>query len=311
MKIAALAAAVCAAAASAAMADQVILGSAQDNTLYESRDGLLSNGAGEWMFAGRTEALGGGLIRRAVIAFDVAEAIPPGSTITRVELTLNMSRSITGPADIFLHRVLNAWGEGKSDAPGQEGGGAPAERNDATWKHTHFDTGVWDGLGGDFIDLVSAVESVAGLGFYTWESTPELVADVQGWVDNPGTDFGWLLFGDEDFLGSAKRFDTKDNLIEENRPRLLVEFEPGPCTGDEKLKASCKFKDGKGGKIKAKVSKGLDDASVTFRLDGDPDTDIVKVIRNGKAKAKFKGASGGDHTVSLVECGDSAETVCD
>ena len=44
---------------------------------------------------------------------------------------MNMSRTIAGPVDVNLHRVLNAWGEGASDAFGQEGGGTAAEAGDA------------------------------------------------------------------------------------------------------------------------------------------------------------------------------------
>ncbi|RJP34595.1 MAG: DNRLRE domain-containing protein [Phycisphaerales bacterium] len=294
-----------------ARADQVILGAARDNTLYEQKDGLLSNGAGEFMFAGRTEVLGGGLIRRAVIAFDVAAAVPPDATVTRVELTLNMSKTIAGPADVELHRVVGDWGEGKSDAPGQEGGGAPSERGDATWIHTKFDAERWGSVGGDFVDAVSAVLSVAGPAFYTWGSTPQMVADVQGWVDDPDSDFGWALIGDEDFVGTAKRFDTHDNLIPENRPQLLIEFQPGACTGGEKLSARCKNKDPKLDLIKAKLSNGRDGASVTFRLDGDPNTDVVRSVRRGKAKAKFKGVADGDHVVALLECRVSKATTCE
>ena len=52
-------------------------------------------------------------------------------------------------------------------------------------------------------------------------------------------------------------------------------------------------------------------ATVTFRLDGDPDTDIRKTGSNrGKAKAKFKRVPDGEHTVEIVECGVQKDTRC-
>ena len=36
-----------------------------------------------------------------------------------------------------------------------------------------------------------------------------MVADVQSWLDNPATNFGWLVLGDESDILTAKRFDTQ------------------------------------------------------------------------------------------------------
>jgi hypothetical protein len=65
----------------------------KDNTLYEyvAADGDRSNGAGLHFFAGKT---GQGYIRRAVLAFNVAGSIPPGSTITSVSLSMHLSREV-------------------------------------------------------------------------------------------------------------------------------------------------------------------------------------------------------------------------
>ena len=37
---------------------------------------------------------------------------------------------------------------------------------------------------------------VGAIGQYTWSSA-QMVADVQGWLDNPASNFGWLMLGDE------------------------------------------------------------------------------------------------------------------
>jgi hypothetical protein len=205
-----------------ATADMVELDALKDNTLYESKFGVDSNGAGSHFFAGGTA---GAAIRRGLIAFDLAP-IPAGSTITNVSLTLHMSRTIGGATDVGLHRVLNDWGEGDSDAEGEEGGGAPSAPGDATWIHTFYDGMFWDNAGGDFEAAASSTANIGSvIDFYTWMSTADLVADVQSWLDDGSTNFGWLLRNvDESVPFSAKRFDTRENIEADFRPSLTVEY---------------------------------------------------------------------------------------
>ena len=112
------------------------LAASADNTLFESESGDTSNGAGEFLFAGRTIQNADSL-RRGLVRFDLS-SIPPNSTVDRVELTLNMSRTIAGSTDVGLHRVLADWGEGTSDAARDEGRGIDATQGDATWLHSKF-----------------------------------------------------------------------------------------------------------------------------------------------------------------------------
>lgn len=196
----------------------------KDNTLYESETGALSNGAGSFLFAGRVEDRNNGLIRRGLISFDIAGNIPAGATIESVTLTLFMSRSISGANNVTLHGPFADWGEGTSDAAGQEGGGTTATTGDATWLHRFSADQNWASAGGDFNTTPLATLSVGGTGSYTWESTSALVALVQDWLDNPENNFGLLIRGDENSTGTAKRFDTRENATEGNRPVLNVEF---------------------------------------------------------------------------------------
>jgi hypothetical protein len=198
----------------------------KDNTLYEydPKEGDFSNGAGFHFFAGETAM---SELRRGVLAFDIAGSIPPGSIITSVTLTMNMSKTFGDTARIVeLHKLVADWGEGTSHAPGEEGDGAPATPNDATWRHRFFDTIFWATEGGDFSATVSASQSVGPLGYYTWNSV-QMVADVQSWVNNPSSNFGWLVLGDESDLGSAKRFDTRESA---NPPVLTIEYRPSQLT---------------------------------------------------------------------------------
>ena len=209
-----------------AMADAVVLDASKDNTLYENGDGLISNGAGEHTFSGMT---GNGLIRRTVIAFDVS-SIPAGSTITDVSMILFMSKTIANARDISAHRLTADWGEADSDAFGSEGMGAPAEPGDATWLHTFSPGSLWTNAGGDFDNTASATTSVDNIGLYIWGGQG-MINDVQSWVDGNTDNFGWILINQENpDVISAKRFDSRENDNANNRPRLIVTFDPPAST---------------------------------------------------------------------------------
>lgn len=211
-------------AASSANAAIINLMPSKDNTLYEfdPKEGDNSNGAGFYFFAGETVM---SELRRGVLAFDVAGSIPPGSIITSVTLTMNMSRTHGDTARIVeLHKLLADWGEGTSHAQGEEGDGAPAMPNDATWRHRFFDTIFWSMQGGDFSAIVSASQSVGPVGQYTWSSA-QMVADVQSWVNDPASNFGWLVLGDESAAGTTKRFDTRESA---SPPVLTIQYLSAP-----------------------------------------------------------------------------------
>jgi hypothetical protein len=192
----------------------------KDNTIY-SENAAESNGAGDFFFAGRTN---GGELRRALISFPVSDSLPPCATVTDVRLNLNMSRTRSGDQTVDLHLVLADWGEASSDAAGQEGGGAPADIGDATWIFAFFSTVSWDSAGGDYAAPVSASAIVGAPGPYTWAG-PQLVTDVQRWVDNPQSNFGWVIIGNEATNQTAKRFDSRTHPTAGNRPVLEVTYE--------------------------------------------------------------------------------------
>jgi hypothetical protein len=212
---------------SLASATTINLNPSKDNTLYEfvPAAGDKSNGVGIFFFAGQTAL---SELRRGVLAFDVAGSIPPGSTIISVSLSMNMSRTRFNTArTVELHKLLADWGEGTSDAIDEEGMGAPPTTNDATWRHRFYNTVFWTAQGGDFSGTVSASQSVGAIGQYVWTSA-QMVADVQSWLDNPATNFGWLVLGDESATSTAKRFDTREST---NPPVLTIEYtEPSEIT---------------------------------------------------------------------------------
>ncbi|MBL8745728.1 MAG: multicopper oxidase domain-containing protein [Phycisphaerae bacterium] len=206
----------------------VSLRASHDNTLYEDGFGLTSNGKGQYMFVGVN---GGSVKRRGIIRFDVS-AIPPGSTITSVTLTMNMSRSNAGVQSVALHRVLAGWGEGSSDAGAEEGSGATAKPGDATWIHRLFPDTFWTNAGGDFAPGASASTSV-NTGSTSWSSSG-MVADVQSWVNSGATNFGWVLKGNEVGSRTAKRFDSREHPTPSRRPVLNLTY-----TGAPPLSGAC------------------------------------------------------------------------
>ncbi len=216
------------AAAPKVSADSITLDAVKDNTLIQDAAGTLSNGAGEHIFAGRTSQSDADSRRRALIAFDLT-SIPLGSTVNAVTLTLHMSRTRAGNQSVSMHRLLADWGEATSIGGLGEGVGDSAAPGDATWLHRFSPATLWTTAGGDFFATASATQTIGQVGFYSWGSTAQLVSDVQGWVDLPSTNFGWLLRGGESATRTAKRFDGRDNTIPENRPKLMVTYTPGPA----------------------------------------------------------------------------------
>lgn len=222
----------CLAAGSSFGQTTIEIGSAKDNTLYENAEGALSNGAGKWMFSGLTNGFSK---RRALIEFDIAGAVPAGATIESASLTLLMSKTVTGPQQVGLHRALQEWGEGNSVAGGEQGTGGPAADGDATWLHAIFDAGgastFWGTPGGDFDAPASASTEIWLPEFYTWESV-QLAADVQAWLDDPSSNHGWLLKIGEG-SPSSKRFNTREDATASNRPVLSITYSmPADCPAD-------------------------------------------------------------------------------
>lgn len=198
---------------------QVTINPDKDNILYEDSTGSLSNGAGNYLIAGKNAV---GLNRRALLSFDIASNLPFSSLIDSVMLTLNINLVSSVPVTIELRRVLSDWGEGTSNANGNELVGVAATTGDATWIHNFYDTLFWAAAGGDFDGVNSANHTVDTIGPHTWSSTPQMVADVQDWLDNPTNNFGWAI--SETVLDSLSiiRFTSRDHPAAGQRPSLTI-----------------------------------------------------------------------------------------
>ncbi len=191
-----------------ATAASIVLPPSKTNTLIQvtSASGQqLSNGLGD-IYVGRTNQDGQGpatiSIRRGLIAFDIADNVPAGATITGVTLTVEDVMGLNGNQTVTLSRMFRDWGEGTSFFTG--GQGAPATNGDATWYYTFYNAAnpsaspTWTVPGGesgvDYSASISATSLVyagtPGL-LVSWSSTssPAMVTDVQQWLDSPAHEF--------------------------------------------------------------------------------------------------------------------------
>ncbi|WP_428303853.1 DNRLRE domain-containing protein [Lacipirellula sp.] len=233
-----------------ATAAQVTLAPSKDNSLIQvtsASAAQLSNGLGD-IFVGRTNQDGQGpatiSMRRGLMAFDVAgSGIPAGATITSVSLTMRDVMGLNGDRAVKLHRTSADWGEGTSFFSGGQGG--PATTGDSTWFYSFYDATTpaastpWATPGGDYAPTASGSSIVSddlGAGqLFTWSSAtnPAMIADIQFWLANPASNFGWTLIGDESAGQTAKRLNSSESTTAPNvPPSLVIEYTavPEPST---------------------------------------------------------------------------------
>src|SRR5262249_4693397 len=153
------------------------------------------------------------------IDFDIAgSGIPVGATIQSVQLTLVLGQVAGsggggggGAPTIDLLPLTADWGEGTAqsagvpvDNIGGQGQGAPAVGGDATWNARFYSPTtptLWGTPGGDFSPTASASLTIVGTTTgvpYTWGSTAGMVSDVQGWLNSPASNFGWILKNEDE-----------------------------------------------------------------------------------------------------------------
>jgi len=215
--------------AAVASAEIVTLTPVRDATMIQENDAL-ANGRGLGLFAGNI-GIGPGFARRGLIQFDVS-AIPANAIVTRVDLTLTLTRAnvASGNQPVSLHRVTRGWNEGPSHQGNINGQGSFAQIGDVTWSHTSFSTQFWTTPGGDFGPVSASRLVGTQLGAYTWASTPGLIADVQSWIASPTQNFGWAMVGNEAIATTAKRFASRETSGSQ-RPQVVIEYIiPAPAT---------------------------------------------------------------------------------
>lgn len=209
-------------------------------TLFPSADATLiernpsnSMGAATWLAAGITQ---NGNSNRALLKFDVAAAVPAGSTITGVGLLVwvtGQPRDGYAESVFSLRRMLRAWNEGVNlpsiIAPGF---GSPAQAGDATWTHACWDTNAWSVPGGlegvDYAADISTAVTIASVSTdpYFFEAGGA-TTDVQFWLDHPELNFGWMLRAEDEITPfTARRFGARELDDPASSPQLLIDYLP-------------------------------------------------------------------------------------
>lgn len=138
----------------------------------------------------------------ALLKFDFS-GIPTNATITGVTLATTIFRSNTDPANYDLNRMLVDWNE-----------------YEATWNKRNAST-PWllSGCqpGTEFVNSPSVTAEVDQGNF----SSPGMVADVQLWLNNPGTNFGWIMLATEEAIGTGKQLGSRESDLP---PVLTVDY---------------------------------------------------------------------------------------
>jgi hypothetical protein len=166
---------------------------------------------------------------RALLRFNLAGSIPSDATLVSANLVLTV---IGVPGGIFasavdsnfgLHRLNVSWNEGN------KGGaqGSLASDGETTWNnraHSFISPTPWSSPGAaapaDFLAAISAQTLVSGFGSYTFS---DLTADALFWLNNPASNFGWILISDNELdAGTARRFGNREDI--NNAPKLSLNY---------------------------------------------------------------------------------------
>lgn len=190
-----------------------------------------NNGGHPWVPSGRTQ---NGWRTRALFKFDLISAIPTNATVLSAAAVFEVTGQPSEPpanSAFSLYRILRPWGEGNKFAtnPPGFGQGMPASPGEVTWLHSFYPSNEWSAPGGafgvDFSATSSSFQFIYGVSEspYRFASTPEMVGDVQGWVNEPQSNFGWILIcDDEGTIFTARRFASREDT--DAMPRLEIEY---------------------------------------------------------------------------------------
>jgi hypothetical protein len=167
-----------------------------------------------------------GHIGRGLVRFDLS-VIPTNATINSATLTLRIGVNQAGANTVKVHRMLQGWIEGTGSGfmkLSAEDFGSPALAGEPTWNRRASPDTTWGTAGGlagtDFVAVASATAAPASSSLTF--SSAALTADVQLFVSNTATNFGWLFKPSVEGSGGARRIATREDTL--NAPKLLVNY---------------------------------------------------------------------------------------
>ena len=206
-----------------ARANTTNITSSADTSLFELDPN--NNLGGElYTIAGR---IGTGERSRALYKFDLANVLPTNATISSVSLKLAVGSANGVGKSFSLHRVLKSWGEGVGSGGGGGSGthGSLANSGEATWLARYYPSTTWDAPGGqsgsDFVATASA-STLLGASSITFTDV-NLIADLERWRTNAGTNFGWMVkIANETTLHTASHLGAREDSV--NAPVLTIQY---------------------------------------------------------------------------------------
>jgi len=157
--------------------------------------------------------------QRCLFRFSL-DSLPAGAVISSANLRLI---AVAGPREAYdfdLNRLLVNWTE-----------------DGATW-NARLPGTPWTTAGAAGTDFVATPSATAVLSPVSVEpvtnnfSSPNMVADLQLWLDDPGTNFGWILHVAGGQPGSGRKLASREDTV--FKPVLTVEYTvsgtPDPAT---------------------------------------------------------------------------------
>jgi len=167
---------------------------------------------------------------RGLVLFDLSGTVPTNALILSVHLTLTSAKAAGNSANstIEAHRILQDWTEGAESGMN----GAPSVSGESSWNFRSSPSFSWAQPGGqpdvDYSATPSGSQPLTG-GSVAFDSTSNLVLDVQTWSQDPKSNHGWILISSaENIPQSAVRFNSRE--IPDSAPELTVEYSiPDPA----------------------------------------------------------------------------------
>jgi hypothetical protein len=217
-------------------------------TLYATKDaGIFNNAAGTAVQANygsggsnqmHVGLFNGGVYGRSLLQFNLS-SIPSNATITNVVLTFSDGGNGQNIPQIFVHKLTQGWTEGNANSACPFSGAcnvpgvALTSQTDVTWRETSYSggalTNLWLTTGGNFAATASTTSTAEGNNAKLFSSAG-LIQDVQNWVNNPTSNFGWLLKMDEALTSPStmQRYRTKEGASASGdnttAPKLVVTY---------------------------------------------------------------------------------------
>ncbi|MEK7583658.1 MAG: DNRLRE domain-containing protein, partial [Patescibacteria group bacterium] len=226
-------------AKTATAATTIAITDLEDNSLDQGASTTTSTppgGDNEWNQGGQS-ALAIGLAngplknRRSLIKFNLS-AVPAGATITNAELQLTCIYKWNSNADnvVNAHRILRPWVEGTS------ADGTWIRQVASSWFHTNYPE-QWGQPGADQIGVDRSTSTMGSATItatctnttYSWNLDTATVTD---WVNNPSTNYGMMLTGNESTQDITRQFASSENATTANRPKLFITYTTGGADGD-------------------------------------------------------------------------------